>query len=230
MVEESKSSVLFIVSEAANVPALLARNKLAFSDHHDIVTSAEAYEQLQDKYTYDVLVVFWGPHVPAILNDQAKNSQKVKFVQALSAGIDPYMAAADFKSAANIPLTNVKGAYSHVLGEFIALGMLYHAKHVEKYMALKRDRTWGKGPVELCSQKTMAVVGFGDIGAACGRICKAFGTKLIGVKRRPDQTSEEHKSFCDELVGLDQLDRVYAEADFVVGVLPKTSETVGFFN
>jgi len=151
-------------------------------------------------------------------------------VQALSAGIDPYMAAADFKSAANIPLTNVKGAYSHVLGEFIALGMLYHAKHVEKYMALKRDHTWGKGPVELCSQKTMAVVGYGDIGAACGRICKVFGTKIIGVKRRPDQTSEEHKSFCDELVGLDQLDRVYAEADFVVGVLPKTSETVGFFN
>jgi len=70
MVEESKSSaVLFIVSEAANVPALLARNKKSFSDHHDVVTSPEAYEQLQDKYRYDVLVVFWGPHVPAILND-----------------------------------------------------------------------------------------------------------------------------------------------------------------
>ena len=68
----------------------------------------------------------------------------------------------------------------------------------------------------------MAVVGFGDIGAAAGRICKAFGTKIIGVKRRPEITSEEHKAHCDELVGLDQLERVYAEADFVVGVLPKT--------
>ena len=49
----------------------------------------------------------------------------------------------------------------------------------------------------------MALVGFGDIGAACGRIIKAFGTRVIGVKRRPEQTSEEHKACCDELVGLD---------------------------
>ena len=76
----------------------------------------------------------------------------------------------------------------------------------------------------------MAIVGFGDIGAACGRICRAFNTKIIGVKRRPEQTSEEHKGYCDELVGLDQLDRVYAEADYVVGVLPKTEHTVNFFS
>ena len=33
-----------------------------------------------------------------------------------------------------IPLTNVKGAYSEILGEFVALGVLYHAKLVEKFM------------------------------------------------------------------------------------------------
>ena len=76
----------------------------------------------------------------------------------------------------------------------------------------------------------MAIVGFGDIGSACGRICKAFGTKIIGVKRRPEETSDEHRSYCDELVGLDQLDRVYAEADYVVGVLPRTATTVDFFS
>jgi len=76
----------------------------------------------------------------------------------------------------------------------------------------------------------MAIVGFGDIGSACGRICKAFGTKIIGVKRRPEETPEENKAFCDELVGLDQLDRVYAEADYVVGVLPGTAHTKNFFN
>ena len=75
----------------------------------------------------------------------------------------------------------------------------------------------------------MAIVGFGDIGAACGRMCKAMGTKIIGVKRRPEQTSEEHRASCDELVGLDQLERVYAESDYVVGVLPGTADTLNFF-
>jgi len=96
-------------------------------------------------------------------------------------------------------------------------------------MANKAARKWQRTTIDLCSKKTMAIVGFGDIGAGCGRICKAFGTKIIGVKRRTEQTSEEHKSHCDELVGLDQLDRVLAEADYVVGVLPKTADTTNFF-
>ena len=116
-----------------------------------------------------------------------------------------------------------------MLGEFIALGMLYHAKHVEDFIANKAAHRWQKAPIELCSKKTMAIVGFGDIGADCGRICKAFGTKIIGVKRRPEEIPEENKAHCDELVGLDQLDRVYAEADYVVGVLPRTQNTMNFF-
>mmetsp|Transcript_6277 Transcript_6277/g.4473 ORF Transcript_6277/g.4473 Transcript_6277/m.4473 type:complete len:126 (+) Transcript_6277:573-950(+) len=54
--------------------------------------------------------------------------------------------------------------------------------------------------------------------------------KVIGVKRRPELTSEEHKSYADEIVGLDQLDRVVKEADYVVGVLPKHETTGDFFN
>ena len=76
----------------------------------------------------------------------------------------------------------------------------------------------------------MAIIGFGDIGAACGKLVKAFGTKVIGLKRRPDQVSEEDRACADEIVGMDQCDRVLKEADFVVGILPKTSETTHFFN
>ena len=37
----------------------------------------------------------------------------------------------------------------------------------------------------------MVIVGFGDIGACCGKIAKVFGTKVIGLKRRPEIVSEE---------------------------------------
>ena len=86
-----------------------------------------------------------------------------------------------------------------------------------------------RGTVDQCSRKTMVIVGYGDIGAACGKICRAFGTKIIGVKKRPDSVSAEHRSYCDELVGLDQLERVYAEADYVVSVLPNAPGTSNFF-
>jgi phosphoglycerate dehydrogenase-like enzyme len=76
----------------------------------------------------------------------------------------------------------------------------------------------------------VAVVGFGEIGVVTARMLKnGFGCRVIGLKRRPEQTSDDDRSSADEVVGLDQLDRVLAQADFVVGVLPKTEETVNFF-
>lgn len=80
-------------------------------------------------------------------------------------------------------------------------------------------------------KKTLAIVGFGDIGACAGKIAKnGFGARVIGVKRRPEITSDEHRACADEIVGIDELDRVFAEADFVVNILPKTQETLNFFS
>lgn len=69
----------------------------------------------------------------------------------------------------------------------------------------------------------MLIVGFGDIGAACGKVCKNwFGTKIIGFKRNPDQISENHIDCYDEVYGIEKLDEFLPMADFVVGVLPMT--------
>jgi len=85
--------------------------------------------------------------------------------------------------------------------------------------------------MELVSNKSMAIIGYGDIGAACAKIAKfGFGMKVIGVKRKPEDCSDEYKSYCDEIVGNDKYESVISQADFVVGVLPKTAETGDFFN
>lgn len=66
----------------------------------------------------------------------------------------------------------------------------------------------------------MAVIGYGDIGASCAKVAKnGFGMRVTGVKRDPKVGG--HREWCDEIVGLDQYERVVKEADFVVGVLPK---------
>jgi len=164
-----------------------------------------------------------------VLKDQTVNSKQLKWVHSLSAGVDGYVAVQEFRES-DIPLTNAKGAFSTILGEFIALGVLYHTKHLERFMQRKADRKWEPEPVELVSNKSMTVVGYGDIGAACARIAKnGFGMKVIGVKRRPEDCSDEYRSYCDEVVGNDQYDRAISDADFVVGVLPKVSDTGHFF-
>ena len=85
--------------------------------------------------------------------------------------------------------------------------------------------------MELVSTKSMAVIGYGDIGAACAKIAKnGFGMKVTGIKRNPKDCSDLYRSYCDEVLGLDQYERVISEADFVVGVLPKVEDTMNFFN
>ena len=118
-----------------------------------------------------------------------------------------------------------------ILGEFIALGVLYHTKHLERFMQRKADKKWEIEPMELVSSKSMAIIGYGDIGAACAKIAKnGFGMKVWGVKRNPSECSDLYRSYCDEVVGQDQYEKVISEADFVVGVLPKVSDTGDFFN
>lgn len=183
------------------------------------------------KSSYDCVVVQLGTTCAGpVLKDQTVNNKNLKWVHSLSAGIDGYVAVPEFRESP-IPLTNAKGAFNTILGEFIALGVLYHTKHLERFMQRKAEKKWEIEPMELVSNKSMAIVGYGDIGSACAKIAKnGFGMKVWGVKRNPADCSELYRSYCDEVVGLDQYDRVVKEADYVVGVLPKVGDTVDFFN
>jgi phosphoglycerate dehydrogenase-like enzyme len=197
----------------------------------EFVKDIDEYNALNDKYDFDVNVVQLGTTCAGpVLKDQTINSKNLRWVHSLSAGIDGYLAVEEFRNSP-IPLTNAKGAFSTILGEFIALGVLYHTKHLYRFMNRKSEHKWEPEPVELVSNKSMAVIGYGDIGAACAKIAKnGLGMKVIGVKRNPADCSDLYRSYCDEVVGNDQYERVIRDADFVVGVLPKVHDTVHFFN
>lgn len=77
----------------------------------------------------------------------------------------------------------------------------------------------------------MVVVGYGNIGSTVAMTCKkAFGMKVIGVNKFPKMVTADEKQWCDELVGLEEYDRVIASADYVLGSLPKMLSTDNFFN
>jgi D-2-hydroxyacid dehydrogenase (NADP+) len=79
--------------------------------------------------------------------------------------------------------------------------------------------------------KTLAVVGYGNIGSTCAMAAKrAFGMRVIGVNKFPEMVTKEERAHADEVVGLDQYERVVKEADFILGSLPKMVSTDNFFN
>ena len=57
--------------------------------------------------------------------------------------------------------------------------------------------------MELVGDKTLSVIGFGDIGSTCGKVAKnGFGTRVIAIDKY-EVKSESRRGWADEIVGLD---------------------------
>lgn len=107
-----------------------------YVNEHVYVSTIDEYNALapESKTGFAIIVVQLGvPFAGAVLKDQVANDANLKWVHTLSSGIDGFVAVEEFKNSP-VPLTNAKSAFSTILGEFIALGVLFHTKHVQRFM------------------------------------------------------------------------------------------------
>lgn len=115
----------------SKIPEIMAKYVASYKTVKDM----DEYAALSDDEKQpDIIIVQLGTTCSGpVLKEQVTNNKNLKWVHSLSAGIDGYVAVQEFRES-EIPLTNAKGAFSSILGEFIALGVLYHTKHLERFM------------------------------------------------------------------------------------------------
>src|SRR5207244_12674157 len=70
--------------------------------------------------------------------------------------------------------------------------------------------------------KTVTIVGLGDIGRDIARAARALGMRVLGVSRRGRPVREAARVY-----PVSSMARALGEADFVVVLLPLTTETRG---
>jgi phosphoglycerate dehydrogenase-like enzyme len=80
--------------------------------------------------------------------------------------------------------------------------------------------------VDELGGKTMGIVGYGMIGREVARRARAFGMRVIGMRRRPEPEPE----LADRVVSLSGLDDMLAESDVVVVAAALTEETRGLLD
>ena len=148
------------------------------------------------------------------------NAPRLRWIHSLSAGLDTLLYPE--LVASPVVLTNARGAYSRSLGEWVMAALLFFAKDLRRLVESQQRGSWDVFDPDWIQGKTLAIVGYGDIGRAAAEKARAFGMKVIGVRRRPAADA-----FCDEVVGQDALRAVLARADYVVVTLPLTTETRG---
>jgi phosphoglycerate dehydrogenase-like enzyme len=122
-----------------------------------------------------------------------------------------------------VPLTNGSGAFSQSLGEFVMCGALYFAKDLPRMLRSKAARHWDMFDVDELSAQTMGIVGHGDIGRAIARRTKAFGMRVLALRR--DVSPRPGDEDVDAVYANSDLHRMLPLCDYVVAAAPLTPHT-----
>lgn len=170
-------------------------------------------EQLR---TTDVLITF--PQTPIDLSDHLP---RLRWLQLLTAGVDELP---DQKLLQRVPVTTIREVRARPVAEYALMLVLAFAKSLPGSLVLKRERGWNRlGAMELRG-RTLGIVGLGAIGTETARLAKAFGMRIIALRRT---TIGEIPEYVDTLLPSERLPELLQQSDFVVLTAPATQATRG---
>ncbi|MHA1505647.1 MAG: 2-hydroxyacid dehydrogenase [Candidatus Asgardarchaeia archaeon] len=176
------------------------------------------------KRVLDVDIVF-GYRIPESLFDSIKN---LKLIQVFGAGVSLGIIEAVRRKKLRVKVCNTHGNRVAVAEHAFAL-MLAVSKNIVKYDSRLRDGFWSIEGDPYNTQllgKTVGIIGLGSIGQELAKRCKAFGMRVLGIKRHKDEELRK-KLGIDFVGGKEDLDYVLMESDFIVLCVPRTRETIG---
>lgn len=179
-----------------------------------------AKEAVQEDYL-DAEVIIGQPN-PEYL----KTAKKLKWVQLSSAGAD-HLADESLYANNDVILTNAGGVYGKPIAEHVFAMILSFNRNLMQYERNRQNCTWAPVlPVRDFYGSTVGIIGLGDIGREVAVRAKAFGARVLAVKR----TVGDRPPYVDELYSVNELDRVLPQSDYLILALPNTPETKGILS
>lgn len=151
-------------------------------------------------------------------------SPKIRWQHTPSSGVNHILTPIFLEH--DILLTNGSGVHAIPIAEFVITFLLYHAKNVHKLHSLQADHHWIKWlELEELYNKTLLIIGTGNIGQEIAIRAKAFGMNVFGSRRHPEPLPN-----FDKIVGADEWRSLLPEADYVVIATPLTPQTRGLID
>jgi len=131
-------------------------------------------------------------------------------------------------AARGVVVTNSRGIQSVPIAEHVMACLLALARRLPQTLRDQQARAWrpnaltGEASPWLLAGRTIGIIGMGTLGRAIAVRAKAFGMRVIGMRRNPHRGAPAE---VDEVVGPPDRDRLLSEADVVVIAAPLTPET-----
>lgn len=162
------------------------------------------------------VIVTYGHDITSSVLEHAKS---LKWIMVASAGVEK-LPLADIAKR-KILMTNVKGIHKTPMAESVLAHILALRRAIPEIYELQKTKEW-RNKIHSTELKgaTALILGPGVIGSEIGRLLQAFGVRTIGCNR-----SGLKNDVIKEVIKFDKLIDKLPEADFVISVLPSTSET-----
>lgn len=139
----------------------------------------------------------------------------------------------DIKAAIkkNIIVTNVPGYGTASVAQLVFAFILELSNHTMLYAESVRNGDWNISqdfsyhlkPIMELKDKTLGIIGLGEIGKAVARIALAFGMKVIASHKHPERDKMEEVSFVNE-------ETCFTDSDFISLHCPLNDDNKEFVN
>ncbi|MBM7565607.1 D-2-hydroxyacid dehydrogenase [Paenibacillus sacheonensis] len=205
-----------IVSVQSFSPDQISAIQAALPDFGFVDASGLDAETARKQLKSAEIILGWNRDVKKTLFEEGI---ALKWLQNLGAGVDHI--PLDRIQALGAVLTNASGVHPFQISESIFAMLLSLTRGVHRAVRSQLERKWQPSKsLGEAHGKTIAIVGAGAIGLETAKIAKAFGMRVIGVRR-----SGAPAEGVDEMADLAKLNEVLAQSDYVINCLPLTSET-----
>jgi phosphoglycerate dehydrogenase-like enzyme len=214
-----------LLSELRSVSPRLEVEQETCRDAEAVAKALADRPQTEVLYTY---------YVPDAILDLAPG---LKWVQLHSAGVDHVLGSPLMRS--DVALTTSSGIHATPIAEYVFASLLAHRWRVAHWTRCQREGEWPSGRWDLYARpelrgSTLGILGYGSIGREVGRLGRAFGMRVLALRRAPrrgDQgyarpnTGDPEGILPEQIYARDSLHEMLGECDYVVIALPLTPDT-----
>jgi len=186
--------------EAANLPELELVSTSSVTEAGSIGASCE---------------VLFGE--PTLIREVLPALTNLRWVQSTWAGVEPLL---DSSLRRDYILTNARGVFGELMSEYVFGYLLAHERRIFERFQAQQEHRWDNTLTGKLRDKTIGLLGVGSIGAHLAGTAKHFGMTVRGYTR----SSEDCPDVDAYYHGATLLDFA-RELDYLVSVLPNTSET-----
>ena len=165
--------------------------------------------------------IIYGGAQPEEIGD----ARNLRWLQLHSAGVNRW--PLNELSARGVRVTNASGVHAAPIVEHMFGMLLMHTRALDVALREQSKRDWrgfdmGERAQIICG-KTLGVLGVGAIGTHAATVGKAFGMRVIGLRRSGKAAPDIEQMFAP-----DERLKFFAQTDVVMNTLPITDATRDF--